>query len=494
MVRMVRTPAHPLCAVLPAIVSALLCVVAAPPASLAADYTFTTIIDNSGSITHQLGSLNQRKLNDSGQVGILGSKAFTTRLYRGDGVSLTHIAGPPTMSVFSQQGNGAVTNSGDVVFVGSTQSFSNGIYRGSGGAITTIRQNTNASHIAGSHRGFTNVSVSDSGNLAFLASSTTCSGSPSVTCTPTVHGTYAIIDGAEITLAETGATWSATIQYSPVVNNAGQVLFGMTSAVDSDIHLLRYSDGTLTPVDSDFAGGKGYWMNNAGDVITAESSAITLYSSGGNTTIASTADGFHSLTKVGTGEVFVNDTGHVAFWGSVNSFGGNPVTWQGVYTGPDILNDRVLVRGDTVLGHTIGDIELWGLNQAGQMLMSVTAQSPDNWRALVVATPPAPPTGDHNDDGLVDAADYILWRKSPNTYGGDPPGYDAWRANFGATLGSGSSRSSTQLPSSVIPEPTSAWLLLSFAATGVAKRRRRLHRPKVRATTRVVKLRAFSGS
>jgi hypothetical protein len=42
--------------------------------------------------------------------------------------------------------------------------------------------------------------------------------------------------------------------------------------------------------------------------------------------------------------------------------------------------------------------------------------------------------GDYNADGSVDAADYVLWRK--NNINGQP-GYDAWRANFGSTGGSG---------------------------------------------------------
>ena len=38
--------------------------------------------------------------------------------------------------------------------------------------------------------------------------------------------------------------------------------------------------------------------------------------------------------------------------------------------------------------------------------------------------------GDYNLNGIVDAADYIVWRKTDGT----PAGYDKWRANFGARL------------------------------------------------------------
>jgi autotransporter-associated beta strand protein len=40
--------------------------------------------------------------------------------------------------------------------------------------------------------------------------------------------------------------------------------------------------------------------------------------------------------------------------------------------------------------------------------------------------------GDYNVDGQVDAADYVLWRKTPGSFGGDP-GYGVWRSNFGAS-------------------------------------------------------------
>jgi hypothetical protein len=40
--------------------------------------------------------------------------------------------------------------------------------------------------------------------------------------------------------------------------------------------------------------------------------------------------------------------------------------------------------------------------------------------------------GDHNDNGSVDAADYVTWRNDPAAHGGQQ-GYDTWRANFGKT-------------------------------------------------------------
>ena len=45
-------------------------------------------------------------------------------------------------------------------------------------------------------------------------------------------------------------------------------------------------------------------------------------------------------------------------------------------------------------------------------------------------------TGDYNNDGKVDAGDYVTLRKNPAAFGG-PAGYTAWRANFGNGAGSG---------------------------------------------------------
>ena len=75
--------------------------------------------------------------------------------------------------------------------------------------------------------------------------------------------------------------------------------------------------------------------------------------------------------------------------------------------------------------------------------------------------------GDYNHNGIVDAADYVVWRKIDGT----PQGYNTWRANFGAVslatgAGSGSSANMT------VPEPASAWLLILAAAIGTCRGRR----------------------
>jgi parallel beta-helix repeat protein len=61
--------------------------------------------------------------------------------------------------------------------------------------------------------------------------------------------------------------------------------------------------------------------------------------------------------------------------------------------------------------------------------------------------------GDFSGDGVVDAADYVMWRKTGTTTGN----YQDWRANFGETQGSGG------FAVDAAPEPQGALVLCSIA-------------------------------
>ena len=71
--------------------------------------------------------------------------------------------------------------------------------------------------------------------------------------------------------------------------------------------------------------------------------------------------------------------------------------------------------------------------------------------------------GDYNMDGSVDAADYVVWRKTD----GSQEGYDTWRENFGATATPGSGLGGT---AQGVPEPAAGLLLLIGAALGLGRR------------------------
>jgi uncharacterized protein YjbI with pentapeptide repeats len=79
-------------------------------------------------------------------------------------------------------------------------------------------------------------------------------------------------------------------------------------------------------------------------------------------------------------------------------------------------------------------------------------------------------SGDFNGDGSVDAADYVVWRKT----GGTQQGYDTWRANYGRVAGGGGSDGNrSALPA--VPEPTGL-ALVAGAVLGPALGYRRRFR------------------
>jgi hypothetical protein len=99
------------------------------------------------------------------------------------------------------------------------------------------------------------------------------------------------------------------------------------------------------------------------------------------------------------------------------------------------------------------------------------------------------PSGDYNRDGAVDAADYIVWRKSEGQTGAglaadgdgsdaiDEADYMVWHANFGRTSESGTAAAgSAGGLNPAVPEPGTLFLGCSGASIGLLWRRNRFQR------------------
>jgi hypothetical protein len=148
---------------------------------------------------------------------------------------------------------------------------------------------------------------------------------------------------------------------------------------------------------------------------------------------------------------------------------------------PPGQNPKLEVTGDLTLDGTLHmslggmgqfrgtrsfDVLDWGGSLNGTTFSSV--QLPTNggtftWdpsqlytTGVLILTGP-PPEADFNHDGVVDAADYVVWRKN----GGPQSDYDLWRSQFGIVAGSGSG-SGIRASSASVPEPTT--LLLAILA------------------------------
>lgn len=114
-------------------------------------------------------------------------------------------------------------------------------------------------------------------------------------------------------------------------------------------------------------------------------------------------------------------------------------------------------EGETFAGN-IAEIIIFARTLTAQEIADV-----ENYLdAKYFAAPPMGVAGDYNDNGTVDAADYVLWRDNAGQLIGlnnenpaattpglvDGEDYDFWRSRFGATAGSGSGATAA------VPEPT----------------------------------------
>ena len=115
----------------------------------------------------------------------------------------------------------------------------------------------------------------------------------------------------------------------------------------------------------------------------------------------------------------------------------------------------------TMLTGNFSDLTLATMPPSGfsWQLVNNTGNTSIDLEVMSTAVP-----GDFNHDGTVDAADYVVWRKTDSTQAG----YVAWRSNFGQPPGSGAGA----IANAAVPEPATL-VLLMFAAAGWCLRRGR---------------------
>jgi hypothetical protein len=95
---------------------------------------------------------------------------------------------------------------------------------------------------------------------------------------------------------------------------------------------------------------------------------------------------------------------------------------------------------------------------------------------------------DYNNNGVCDAADYVVWRDMLGTSGPlanegvslgsvDVADYNFWRERFGNTAGSGAMQSASSFAAGTTPEPSSGLLAVLAIAFSASSRRVRLSCP-----------------
>jgi fibronectin-binding autotransporter adhesin len=148
-----------------------------------------------------------------------------------------------------------------------------------------------------------------------------------------------------------------------------------------------------------------------------------------------------------------------------------------------VADDGYIDLGDSSVNETIAGLMLGGAIQIagtyGSTSSSATFQNDEYFAGSGILTVTgATVPGDYNNNGVVDAADEVLWRKGGPLANDFTPGvqasdYDFWRSRFGATTNPGRG---SGLGASTVPEPSTialAGCIVSLLAFG--RRRKSVH-------------------
>jgi fibronectin-binding autotransporter adhesin len=292
-------------------------------------------------------------------------------------------------------------------------------------------------------------------------------------------------------------------------NLAGGVALTLGSAVTPSAITL----GSTLTIQTQTAGGGSTIINDAvtgvGGLTVQSAASVQLNSASdyaGATTVTGTSSKlFVNGSKTGAGAVTVSSSGVLGGTGSIAGAISNSSTIApGVSTvgtltatGNVTMNasshlaidlsgtsaDKLVVGGNLDLTTTTDFLDVSGLGQGLSWVIAsytgtltgtfnnVTAgytvtYGPATNGTITLNKAPSGVNGDYNNDGKVDAADYLNWRKFnttntalPNDNGlGTPIGpahYTLWQSNFGKPPGSGS-----LVEGRSVPEPTALLLVL----------------------------------
>jgi len=241
-------------------------------------------------------------------------------------------------------------------------------------------------------------------------------------------------------------------------------------------------------------------MNSANAASTTQTFSGPISGAGsyrrlaGGTTVFSGANSFTGGVTVEGGTLTASGAAATLGAGNVTVTGGNISISSGVTNAIADTATLSLLGGGTAgvadiafadlgagINERVAALLLNGAPQAngtyGSAASSATFKLDEYFTGSGILTVgPAGVPGDYNGNGIVDGADYVLWRKGgPLQNEVDNPGtvnaadYDAWRARFGNTSGSGSELES----GAAVPEPSAVLMvMLMLGSTLLAGYRR----------------------
>jgi hypothetical protein len=302
---------------------------------------------------------------------------------------------------------------------------------------------------------------------------------PSMSATIDVNGAGSLVSqtgASTITLGNAGST----LPLSPGAINIGTTANGGTLTTGTGLFTINKT-GAVT-----VGSGANTGTLNVSGPITINTGGTLIVNSG---SVATISGAFTGTAIAGGGQVSFQSDINPGVGAATATFGGNVALSSAAKLNIEIGGttsgtqfDHVNVTNQLALDGTLSislinsftpaagnsfDILDWG-TLTGRFSAAQLPALPsglgwnlsrlDSSGVISVISPP----GDFNGNGTVDAADYVLWRKTDGT----PAGYAAWRTNFGSTAGGGSGA----VTNIAAPEPASIVILI-MATLAICVRR-----------------------
>jgi hypothetical protein len=240
------------------------------------------------------------------------------------------------------------------------------------------------------------------------------------------------------------------------IENTGQLWFGTDDESSPNLRVnFNINNGSL-----DLTGGGTATITNNVLPVAADLAFFFSYNQGASMP----RNEEHIINFTGPGSITVDQAGIFVY--REDEFG----VWTGG-TGPVSYEDlwtQGILRANGVTGSTPTP------GNFSDFFTVTGTPGMENYRLMSLIEGPAVVglTGDYNNNGVVDAADYVLWRdggtlQNDPTPGVQPGDFDVWRMNFGKTAGPGAALSAA------VPEPAAAALLLAGVLLPFSLRRAR---------------------
>ena len=238
-----------------------------------------------------------------------------------------------------------INASGTVAFQGDKpfESPSQGIYTGTGGALTFIAGNEIGSPFSEFSSGGIEA-INDAGIVAFYARRRASAGGGEGVFTRSGDGT-----GPITTVADSTSGVFSAVSSQPAINGGGAVAFsgvGTAPGVLAGVFVVAPGGGVTTIVDASdgFTGPGTTSLNNSGTVafVARNGSVQGIFTGNGGplTTVADESDGFRQFLSTPA----INNDGMVIFDALLQD------NRRGIFTGPDPVADRVILVGDMLFG------------------------------------------------------------------------------------------------------------------------------------------------